>query len=79
MSELQEAISFLEELREERDLSKRCKEQTIKIVALLNSNMELCIDKALVELEELTSFEMPSYHRTSVWDVISLLEAHKNI
>jgi uncharacterized protein (UPF0147 family) len=77
MSEFQEAIDFLQELQEERDFSKRCKEQTTKIITLLGSKQELCVNKALLELEELNTFEMPSYHRTQIWDVISILESTK--
>ena len=78
MSEFQEAIDFLQELQEEQDFSKRCKIQTTKVISLLSSKEELCLDKALIELEELNTFEMPSYHRTQVWDAISMLECLKN-
>ncbi len=75
---LQEAKDNLEMLKEENDFSKRCKEKTTKVISLLDSNCELFIEKALMELEDLNNVEMPSYHRTQVWDVISLLESIKN-
>ena len=74
---LKEAISYLELLKEETDLSKRCKEQTNKVINILGSNGDLFIEKALIELEELNNVEMPSYHRTQIWDVVSLLESIK--
>lgn len=36
---------------------------------------DFVIDKALRELEELDSSEIPPYDRTQLWDIISLLES----
>ena len=36
---------------------------------------ELAVDKALIALAELNSIDLSSYHRTRVWDIISLLES----
>ena len=73
----QEAIEFLESLKEESDFSKKCKEKATKVITILNNNQELAIEKALIELEDLNNVDMPSYHRTQVWDVVSLLESAK--
>ncbi|PIN87680.1 hypothetical protein COV12_02615 [Candidatus Woesearchaeota archaeon CG10_big_fil_rev_8_21_14_0_10_32_24] len=75
---IQEALECLEILNEDADASKRIKEKARKVIALLNSQQEFVLDKALMELEELTSSEISSYHRTQVWDIVSLLESAKN-
>lgn len=73
--ELAEVIEHLNLLIEERDLSKKFKEKAGEIVSLLQSDVPMAIEKALMQLEELNSFEIPSYHRTQVWDIISKLES----
>ena len=75
---LQEALESLEMLQEDQDASKRIKEKTHKVITLLNSQEEMSISKALMELEELNSNEISSYLRTQVWDIVSLLESAKN-
>jgi len=74
---IQEVVEYLELLKEDIDASKRFKEKTEIIIAILTSNEELAIEKALIGLEELNSLEMSSYNRTQVWDVISMLESLK--
>ncbi len=78
MNDLREVVEHLSALKEESDVSKRFKEKTEKIIALLTGKSELAIEKALLELEELNSYEISSYHRTQVWDVIGMLESMKN-
>ncbi len=73
----QEAIEFLEALKEESNFSKKCKEKATKVITILTNNQELALEKALMELEDLNTVDMPSYHRTQVWDVVSLLESAK--
>lgn len=75
---LQEVIALLEELREEFDSNKKLKEKITAVILILNQDAELTIEKALSELEELNSLTLPSYHRTKLWDVVSLLESLKN-
>ena len=77
MSDLRQVLEYLSALKEESDVSKRFKEKTAAIITLLTGNAELAIEKALLELEELNSYEVSSYHRTQVWDVISMLESMK--
>ena len=74
---LQEVVHYLESLKEDIDASKRFKEKTEAIIAVLTSNEELAVEKAIIGLEELNSLEMSSYNRTQVWDVISMLESLK--
>ncbi|HLD39549.1 MAG TPA: UPF0147 family protein [Candidatus Nanoarchaeia archaeon] len=74
----EEVIARLEELREEFDSNKKLKEKMNSVISILRKNPDLVIEKALTELEELNSMNLPSYHRTQVWDVVSLLESLKN-
>ena len=74
----QEVIARLEELREEFDSNKRLKEKINAVIYILHQDAELTIEKAISELEELNSMNLPSYHRTQLWDVVSLLESLKN-
>lgn len=76
--DLQEVITRLEELRGEFDSNKKLKEKIAAVILILNQDAELTIEKALSELEELNSLNLPSYHRTQLWDVVSLLESLKN-
>ena len=74
---LQEVIVRLEELKAEFESNKKLKEKLDRVIALLNKNADLAVEKALIELEELNSLNLASYHRTQVWDVVSLLESLK--
>ena len=74
---IEEAVGYLEVLREDEDVSKRFKEKAEAIIVLLKSDVQLCVEKALFELEELSSGDLSAYHKTQVWDVISLLESSK--
>lgn len=73
----QEAINILSTLIEDAETSKFFKEKAKVAIIILQNKKELALDKAIHELEELGSHEMPSYYRTQVWDVISLLESMK--
>ena len=75
---LQEVVTRLEELREEFDSNRKLKEKITAVIFILNQDAELTIEKALSELEELNSLNLSSYHRTQLWDVVSLLESLKN-
>ncbi len=72
-----EVIEYLSELKEEPDCCKRFKEKAASVITILSSDVELPIEKALMELEDLNNIDMPSYNRTQVWDVISMLESAK--
>ena len=74
----QEVIVRLEELKAEFDSNKRLKEKMDLVISILHKNPNLAIEKALSELEELNSMNLPSYHRTQLWDVVSMLESLKN-
>ena len=72
-----QAVECLSALQEESDFNKKCKAKAQVVITLLLSNEELAIDKALGEMEELTTIDLPIYHKTQVWDIISLLESAK--
>ncbi len=74
----QEVIAQLEALKEEFDSNKKVKEKLSVVIAILSKNADLAVEKALIELEELNYLNLPSYHRTQVWGVASLLESLKN-
>ena len=76
--DVQEVVEYLQSLCEETDISKKFKEKTQKVITLLTDNHQLAVENALLELEDLNSLDIPSYHRTQVWDVISMLESLKN-
>lgn len=76
--QFQEVIAQLEALKEEFDSNKKVKEKLGAIIAILNKNADLAAEKALIELEELNSLNLPSYHRTQIWSVASLLESLKH-
>jgi len=72
-----EVIEQLGCFLEENDCNKKLKEKSEKVISILSNNEELAIEKALLELEEINSSEVCSYHRTQVWDIISMLESAK--
>ncbi|MBI2102817.1 UPF0147 family protein [Candidatus Woesearchaeota archaeon] len=74
---IQDVVELLQSLIDDEDSGKVFRERTAAIVSLLNSNAELAVEKALLELEELNTLDLSSYHRTQVWDVVSLLESIK--
>lgn len=75
---IKEALAQLEALKEEFGSNKKVKEKLDAAIAILTKNADLAVEKALIELEELNSLNLASYHRTQVWDVVSLLESLKN-
>mgnify|MGYP001411944580 CR=1 FL=1 len=75
--EIKEVIEHLEMLRDDGDVSSKLKEKTKQVISILNSDQQLAVDKALLELEEVSSANLPSYHRTQIWDIVSMLESAK--
>ena len=73
MTDLKQAIETLEYLKEDPMTIKRVKDKAEQIIVLLQQDTNL--DKALRELEELGSTELPSYDRSLLWDAISVLES----
>jgi len=75
---LVDVVVHLEQLGNDPEISKRIREKTEKVIAVLRENSDLAIDKALLQLEELESLEMTSYCRTQVWDIAGMLESLRN-
>ena len=75
MSKIKEVIEALEYIKEDPMTIKRVKDKAEEIIATIKKDPEMNINKALRELEELDNSEIPSYDRTLVWDVVSLLES----
>ena len=75
--QFQEVIETIQLLQEEEGLSKNFNELMNKVIKILQSDSDLALVKALHELEGCNSIDMPSYHRTQVWGVISHLESLK--
>ena len=74
-TEYAEITSCLELLKEENGISKKCREKIDQIISLLHDESQLVVEKALIILEELNTFDMSSYHRTQIWEVASMLES----
>ncbi len=72
-----DVIEQLELLQEDADLRKKMKEKLESIITLLKGGESLAIEKSLQQLAELNSRDVSSYHRTQIWDIISLLETKK--
>ena len=75
MNDFKQVIEALECHKEDPITIRRVKEKAEQIILLLQSSEQNLTDKALRELEDLDSSEIPSYDRTQIWDIISLLES----
>ncbi len=73
--QIQDAIELLQTFLDDEVSGKALRERAASIINLLNSSAELAIEKSLLELEELNTFDLSSYQRTQIWDVVSLLES----
>ncbi len=76
-TQVQEVIECLTLMKDDPDTSKRFKEKAQHIILLLSGETVMAVEKALFALDELNSLDLSPYHRTQVWDVISLLESTK--
>ena len=75
MSRFDQVIEALEYLKEDPMAIKRVKDKAAEIIVFIQQDSEVSTDKVLREVEEISSSEIPSYDRTLLWDVISLLES----
>lgn len=75
---LEKALEELSLLIEEGEVSKKCLDKIQRAIIILKRSDELCVQKALHELEEMSSYDLSAYHRTQVWGIISSLESIKN-
>ncbi len=76
-NKIKEVIFTLNELKEDSTVNKNIKGKIEKIIAFLEQDVSLGIDKALLEIEEMMeNNNLPSYTRTQIWNVVSLLESN---
>ena len=73
--QLEDALVCLQELHDDGDCSKSLKSKAASIIALLQNDTELSVQKSLFALEEINASDLSPYLRTKVWDIISLLES----
>ncbi len=77
-NKIKEVIFTLNELKADSTVNKNIKGKIEKIIAFLEQDVSLGIDKALLEIEEMMeNNNLPSYTRTQIWNVVSLLESNK--
>jgi len=75
MSEFEQVIENLEFLREDPLIIKKVKETANQLILILKQpNVDFTVEKALHHLEELNSSEIPSYDRSQLWNIVSMLE-----
>lgn len=74
---IQEIIFTLNELKDDSTVSKNIKEKIERIISFLEHDEALGVDKAINEIEEMMETNnIPSYTRTQIWNVVSLLESN---
>lgn len=81
MKDFKQIIEALECLKEDSIIIRKVKEKADQVIVILTNkgkDSEFVVDKALRELEEFDSSEIPSYDRTQLWDITSMLESITN-
>tara|TARA_Y100000310_G_C20435483_1_gene693528 strand:+ start:150 stop:398 length:249 start_codon:yes stop_codon:yes gene_type:complete len=76
--QFEQVLLYLDELKQDPDMTRKFKEKAEEVTVILNNEVDLALDKALLVLEEFSSSDLTSYNRTQVWDLISMLESAKN-
>jgi|TARA_B100001971_G_C18252460_1_gene579364 hypothetical protein len=80
MDTMKEVIELLVQLEQEGTLPKNIRSKIKNTMNLLDENLDVAIkiDKSLQELDEIAEDpNVPSYARTQIWNVMSLLESRK--
>jgi len=72
--EITPIVDYLKLLKDDPIVVKRVKDKIDKVIFLLQQEKELTVEKAVRELSEFDSSEIPAYDRTLLWDVLSMLE-----
>ena len=72
--EIPPIVDYLKLLKDDPIVVKRVKDKIDKVIFLLQQEKELTVEKAVRELSEFDSSEIPAYDRTLLWDVLSMLE-----
>ena len=80
MDTMKDEIELLVQLEQEGTLPKNIRSKIKNTMNLLDENLDVAIkiDKSLQELDEIAEDpNVPSYARTQIWNVMSLLESRK--
>ena len=80
MDNMKEIINLLLQLEQEITIPKNIRIKIKGTMDLLHENLDLAIkiDKSLQELDEIAEDpNVPSYARTQIWNVMSLLESRQ--
>ena len=75
--ELEQVIEALEELKEDTTIPRNIRLRIEEIIQYLKdgSDISIKINKAFNELDEIANeSNIPSYTRTQIWSIVSLLE-----
>ena len=76
--DLAEILDYLNDLKDDNTVSKNVRAKIRVIISILSEDSELSlkINKAMQNLEELSEdVALPSYTRTQIWNITSLLES----
>jgi uncharacterized protein (UPF0147 family) len=70
-------IDAIKEVLDEQSLSKTCKQQLLEVVIILEGpgDNRLKASKALAAIETVSENGVPSFVRTQLWNIASLLES----
>lgn len=76
---LDDIMVFLEEVKEDNSISKNIREKIANIIEILSQDkveLSLRINKVMNILDDISDdITLPSYTRTQVWNIVSLLES----
>lgn len=79
MAEIEDIVSYIQELQEDETVPRNVKQKLMQIAETLKSDsgeISIKIDKMLYDLEELSNdINIPSFVRTQVWNICSMLES----
>jgi len=74
---LDEIFEFLNELKDDNTISKNVREKISNIINVLSEDSELSlrVNKVMQNLDEISEdISLPSYTRTQIWNIVTLLE-----
>ena len=75
---LTEVFEYLKELKDDNTISKNVREKISQIMNVLNESSELSlrINKVMQNLDEISEdVSLPSYTRTQIWNIVTMLES----
>jgi len=76
--EMQDALEILEDLKDDNTIPKNVRSAIERVITSLNdekSDMSIRIDRAMQELDEISSdINLQPYSRSQLWHITSVLE-----